>query len=81
MKFNHTIIRDVRKLEAIHTNGASGHRTIKVGQEILEVEVIVDQAKLMRALFRKIYLGQNRTTLADGAVVARVISKTPKGSV
>ena len=74
---NFTVDRDISERVPSDPGpfGAYGHKSVKVGEENVIVELTVDLAKLARILTPKIQRGQTRATLADCAIVAKVIKR------
>jgi hypothetical protein len=65
--------RYIYRSESIAEAGCSGQRSVCIGEENIECEISIDPDKLGRLLSRKLLMGKNRSQLAGGAVVAKVV--------
>ncbi len=78
------VLRDVKKKMAVAcVGGIRYYKSLeKEGEELIDVEITVDLDKLFHkggALYHKIvFCGSNKATMAQGAVVAKVVKKEKK---
>jgi len=81
MRETFQLVREVKR--RVVTQDGHGWHTETIGRESLTIELTVDIAKLLKSqhnIIWKIKSGANKSTIAGGAIVARVIKSMPMGS-